>query len=146
MSTVPAGPRIELYNRQEAIHLDMGYVEEAVKRALPLCFKKAVAQSPLVSLEQVEVSIVCAEDISEVHARFLNDPTATDVITFDHGELIVSASMAEEKAVELGHSTEVELLLYVVHGLLHLGGYNDKSESEFREMSRIQEAIWKKSS
>ena len=146
MSTVPAGPRIELYNRQEAIHLDMGYVKGAVKRALPLCFNEADAQSPLVSLEQIEVSIVCAEDISEVHARFLNDPTATDVITFDHGELIVSAGMAEEKAAELGHSTEVELLLYVVHGLLHLGGYNDKSDSEFREMSRIQEAIWKKSS
>ena len=143
MSRVPQGPRLGLYDRQEQINLDIGYVGEAVKRAIPLCVDQAVNGSPLVGLAQLEVSVVSELEISEVHGRFLNDPTATDVITFDHGEIIVSADMAEEKASGLGHSTEAELLLYVIHGLLHLGGYNDKSEIEFEEMSQIQERIWK---
>ena len=142
MSPVPEGPRLGLYDRQGQVNLDIDYVAEAVKRAIPLCVKQAVNESPLVGLKQLEVSVVSEPEISEVHGRFLNDPTATDVITFDHGEIIVSADMAQEKAFGLGHSTEAELLLYVIHGLLHLGGYNDKSESEFEEMSQIQERIW----
>ena len=142
MSPVPEGPRLGLYDRQGQINLDIGYVAKVVERAIPLCVKQAINGSPLVGLKQLEVSVVSEPEISEVHGRFLNDPTATDVITFDHGEIIVSADMAQEKAFGLGHSTEAELLLYVIHGLLHLGGYNDKSESEFEEMSQIQERIW----
>ena len=142
MSPVSEGPRLGLYDRQGQVNLDIDYVGEAVKRAIPLCVEQAVNESPLLGLEQLEVSVVSEPEISEVHGRFLNDPTATDVITFDHGEIIVSADMAQEKASGLGHSTEAELLLYVIHGLLHLGGYNDKSESEFEEMSQIQERIW----
>ena len=146
MSAIPVGPRLELYNRQENMNLDIEYVQDAAQRALPLCIQKAFSECPLVSLKKVEVSIVCAAEISEVHRRFLNDPTETDVITFDHGEIIVSAEVAEEKAAEYGHPTEEELLLYIVHGLLHLGGYKDKTMSEFNEMRRIQEVIWKKTS
>ena len=142
MSPVSEGPRLGLYDRQGQVNLDIDYVGEAVKRAIPLCVEQAVNESPLLGLEQLEVSVVSEPEISEVHGRFLNDPTATDVITFDHGEIIVSADMAQEKASGLGHPTEAELLLYVIHGLLHLGGYNDKSESEFEEMSQIQERIW----
>lgn len=144
MSAIPVGPRLELYNRQENMNLDLEHVQDALQRALPLCLHEAFSECPLVSLKKVEVSIVCAAEISEVHGRFLNDPTETDVITFDHGEIIVSADVAEEKAAEYGHSTEAELLLYIVHGLLHLGGYKDKTKSEFNEMSRVQELIWKK--
>ena len=146
MSAIPVGPQLEIYNRQENMNLDVEYVQDALQRALPLCIQKAFSECPLLSLKKVEVSIVCAAEISEVHRRFLNDPTETDVITFDHGEIIVSADVAEEKALEYGHSTEAELLLYIVHGLLHLGGYKDKTNSEFNEMSRVQEVIWKKAS
>jgi len=146
MSAIPVCPRLELYNRQENMSLDMEYVQDALQRALPLCVQKSFSECPLVSLKKVEVSIVCGSEISEVHRRFLNDPTETDVITFDHGEIIVSSDVAEEKAAEYGHTTEAELLLYIVHGLLHLGGYKDKTKSEFNEMSRVQEVIWKKTS
>ena len=146
MSTIPVVPRLELYNRQESMNLDVGYVQDALQRALPLCIQKAFSECSLVSLKKVEVSIVCSAEISEVHRRFLNDPTETDVITFDHGEIIVCADVAEKKAAEFGHSTEAELLLYIVHGLLHLAGYKDKTNSEFNEMSRVQEVIWKKTS
>lgn len=142
MSSVPADPWLRLYNLQGQVGLDVDYIGEAVKRAIPQCFKQAVTESPLVGLKHIEVSVVSGPELSEVHGKFLDDPTATDVITFDHGEIIVSADMAKEKASGFGHSTEVELLLYVIHGLLHLGGYNDKSDREFEEMSAIQERIW----
>lgn len=134
-----------LYNIQAKISLDIDYVRETANRALPLCVKEAVSDSPLGGLQEVEVSIVSAEDISEVHGRFLDDATATDVITFDYGEIIVSADMAEDRASGFGHSTERELVLYIIHGLLHLAGYNDKSDGESEEMSSIQATIWENS-
>ena len=145
MSSVPAEPPFRLFNLQDQVSLDIDYIREALKRAIPQCVEHTLTESPLVDLEQLEVSIVSGAELSGVHEKFLDDPTATDVITFDHGEIIVSADMAQEKASGLGHSTEFELLLYVIHGLLHLGGYNDKSDREFEEMSAVQERIWKNS-
>jgi len=145
MSSVPATPLLRLYNLQGQVSLDIDYIRGGAERAIPQCVKRAVADSPLIGLEHLEVSVVSGPKLSEVHERFLDDSTATDVITFDYGEIIVSADMAHEKASGLGHSTEVELLLYVIHGLLHLGGFNDKSDREFKEMSAIQERIWKDS-
>ena len=134
-----------LYNIQAKISLDIDYVRETTNRALPLCVKEAASGSPLGGLQEVEVSIVSDPDISEVHGRFLDDATATDVITFDHGEIIVSADMAEDRASGFGHPIERELVLYIIHGLLHLAGYNDKSDGESEEMSSLQEKIWKNS-
>lgn len=145
MSPVCGDPQLMLYDIQAKIHLDIDYVRATINKAIPLCVREAVSGSPLGGLEKIEVSIVSDPDISEIHGRFLDDPTATDVITFDHGEIIVSADMAEERSSGFGHSTEHELVLYIIHGLLHLAGYNDKSDGEFKEMSSLQEKIWKNS-
>jgi probable rRNA maturation factor len=68
-------------------------------------------------------------------------PGATDVITFEHGEIVMSAETAQLYATEHGHAVEQELALYTVHGLLHLNGYEDASPDDTTEMHRVQDQI-----
>lgn len=81
-----------------------------------------------------ELSIAFLTDagIAKIHADFMDDPTATDVITFEGdpttglaGEICISADTAKRYADEHGHDFATELALYLVHGWLHLAGYDD---------------------
>lgn len=90
-----------------------------------------------------ELSIVFLTDaaIAQIHADFMADPTATDVITFEGnpaaglaGEICVSADTAAAYAREHKHDFATELTLYVVHGWLHLAGYDDLAPAKKRRM------------
>lgn len=115
---------------------------ERGRAALPLCLAQpGEGGGKLADLGSVEVNLVSDETIAQVHGEFMNDPTPTDVITFHHGEIFVSLDTAEREAVRFGHSTEQEALLYLIHGLLHLNGHDDKSMVEREAMKMIQERI-----
>ncbi|MGC6425116.1 MAG: rRNA maturation RNase YbeY [Lentimonas sp.] len=98
-----------------------------------------------------ELSIVFVDDetIAQVHADFMDDPTPTDVITFpanpemeSAGEIIVSVDHAQSRAAELGEAFNRELSLYLVHGWLHLAGYDDRDEADRQAMRAAeQEAL-----
>lgn len=97
----------------------------------------------------LELSIVFVgeAELCRLHAECLGDPEPTDVLSFDlgdegggpAGELYVSVDRAREVALELGVATERELLLYVVHGVLHLCGHDDH-RSRARARMRAAEA------
>jgi probable rRNA maturation factor len=95
----------------------------------------------LANLKLVEVSIVSDEAIAAVHGEFMDDPTPTDVITFHHGEILISVDTATREAPAHGHALEEELLLYILHGLLHLNGYDDLTPPARDRMHRRQEEI-----
>lgn len=90
-----------------------------------------------------ELSLVFMTDpaLAQLHADFLDDPTVTDVITFEGdpalgtaGEVCVSADRAAAYAREHGRPFATELALYVVHGWLHLAGYDDLQPALKRRM------------
>ena len=94
-----------------------------------------------------ELSIVFASDsaIGKIHDDFMGDPNPTDVITFpanlamgSAGEIIVSVDHARCRAKELGEPFSRELSLYLVHGWLHLAGYDDRNDTD-RAAMRIAE-------
>ena len=60
-------------------------------------------------LEAVEISTVSDESIAHVHREFMGDPSPTDVITFHHGEIIVSLDTAQRQAAENGEPYEREV-------------------------------------
>jgi len=111
--------------------------------ALPYCLAAggAAVEPLLADLEEIEVSLLSDEAISAVHGEFMDDPTPTDVITFQHGEILVSAETAARCADQHGHPAEREALLYVIHGLLHLNGHDDLSEPARMAMHAEQERI-----
>jgi probable rRNA maturation factor len=95
----------------------------------------------LSQLDEVSVALMSDRRIAELHHRFLNQTGPTDVITFQHGEIFVSTETARRQARAFQTSLEHELRLYIVHGLLHLRGYDDKTPAGAAEMKRLQEKL-----
>ena len=132
---------LTVINSQNLINFDLEYVKSKVDVACQLCVRESKESAPLKELETVEISIIDDKQIAKVHGEFMNDPSPTDVITFDYGEILVSAETALSNSEELQVSLENEILLYIIHGMLHLGGYLDGSRADFKEMKSLQEMI-----
>lgn len=98
-------------------------------------------QHVLSTLQNIDIELVDDPTIADVHARFLQDPCATDVITFPYGEIIVSCDTAERYAGEKGLNPVCELFRYIVHGLTHLHGYTDATEEERAVLFAMQEPL-----
>jgi probable rRNA maturation factor len=131
-----------VYNRQRRIPFDLPWLRRFATAALAECEGEAMARgAPLESLEEIEVSIVSDRAIAAVHRQFMNIAGATDVITFDHGEIVIGAGTAERYAREHRERLEHELGLYIIHGILHLNGYDDLAEPAAARMRERQEAI-----
>lgn len=132
---------ITVINSQNSINFDLEYVKSKVDVACQLCVRESKESAPLKELKSVEISIIDDKQIAKVHGEFMDDPSPTDVITFDYGEILVSAETALSNSEEMQVSLENEILLYIIHGMLHLGGYLDGSRAEFKEMKSLQEMI-----
>jgi probable rRNA maturation factor len=89
-------------------------------------------------LEALQFILVDRATMARVHGDFLGDPTETDVITFPYGEILVCPAVAQDRAVEFGHKLEQEVLLYCLHGMLHLAGYDDTTPKLAKEMEAAQ--------
>ena len=79
--------------------------------------------------------------MASLHRQFLNQTGPTDVLTFQHGEIFISVETARRHARVFGNSLARELRLYIVHGLLHLQGFDDRKRTDARKMERMQERI-----
>lgn len=143
MATDMTTPIIEVAvsNTQGHLAIDAGWLEGLVRRVLR---GEAV--------EQAEISIALVDDrqIHEVNRRHLGHDWPTDVISFPLsepgesalvGELVVSAEMAAATARRAGADPMAELALYVVHGLLHLCGFDDHSSEDRQQMRRREDEI-----
>lgn len=133
-------------NHQSAVALPMALLtrleREGSRAAERIHASHRVAPSvPLSQLGEVEVALVDDEASARVHHDFMGIEGATDVITFDHGEIVIGVEVAGRQAVEFGESLERELFRYLVHGLLHLAGHEDESEDDRKRMEQVQEAL-----
>ncbi|MEZ5021985.1 MAG: rRNA maturation RNase YbeY [Chitinophagales bacterium] len=108
--------------------------------------------SKVVDLEGYELSelsyIFCSDEyLLNINKEYLNHDYYTDIITFDNseednliaGDIFVSIDRVEENATELNVSFENELKRVMIHGVLHLCGYGDKSEEEEKLMREKEE-------
>ena len=95
---------------------------------------------------ELSLAFVHHERLAQMHAGFCGDPTPTDIITFPptfedaevFGELCISPQAAAEWVKKHGGKFEEELKRYVIHGYLHLLGYDDLEPKKKRQM-RAQE-------
>ena len=95
----------------------------------------------LAKLREISVVLISDRRMAELHRRFLQESGPTDVITFQHGEIFVSTETARRQARRFGTSLEHELRLYIVHGLLHLHGFDDTTPRSAAQMKRTQEKV-----
>lgn len=101
----------------------------------------ATPDSPLTALETLDVALVDDRASAEVHDAFMGVPGPTDVITFDHGEIVVGVEVAVRQAEAHGEPLEREIFRYLVHGVLHLAGHEDATASGRATMERAQEIL-----
>ena len=135
---------VHLYNRQRKVKFDLRWLRGFAGIAAEECLKHSNGENPVLPrLGEVEISIVSDPAIAAVHARFLEDAEPTDVITFEHGEILVSADTAVANAGRFGEPLRSELGLYVIHGLLHLNGFLDGRPADAARMRRVQTRVLK---
>ncbi|MDR1491542.1 MAG: rRNA maturation RNase YbeY [Planctomycetaceae bacterium] len=124
---------IEILNEQKHVEIDESQI-------LAACHKIIIDAG--YQTGRLGVFLTDNATIREINIRHLGHDYATDVISFvlekseNHleGELAVSAEMAKERAAEFDWNEKSELLLYAIHGALHLVGYDDQTSEDSRLM------------
>jgi len=133
---------ITVCNRQRKVPVELAALQDFAERAVQQVLKlRTTKANVLATLGEVCVVLVSDRRMAELHCRFLDEAGPTDVITFQHGEIFVSTETARRQALSFATSLEHELRLYIVHGLLHLQGFDDKDVRGAAEMKRTQEAL-----
>lgn len=95
---------------------------------------------------ELNIIITSRENLLEINQKYLRHNTYTDVITFDYcegmilaGEIYMSIDDIKENSVIFGSTLEDEIDRVMVHGLLHLLGYKDKSKQERKIMRSLED-------
>src|SRR5437016_9827953 len=119
--------KIAIASPQEAVAIDRARMREIVRTVL--------AGEEIADYE-ISLAFVDNATIHRLNKQYLDHDEPTDVLSFPlsepnakrlSGELVIGAEVAREQAAERGHDVGAELALYVIHGLLHLCGYDDKT-------------------
>lgn len=132
--------KIYVNNRQTYLKVFFQQVRRIVKASLALEQEKC---------DEVAIHFVQEKKICELHAEFFNDPTTTDCITFPMddetcegyrvlGEVFINPKAAIEFAKKDESDPYRELTLYIVHGMLHLLGYDDIKSVDRVKMRRAE--------
>lgn len=144
------GMNIPIENLQKRIPLPKEQIQKAVKTIL----KHEGIRKAFLSF-----AFVTDQKIKSIHKKYLKENHATDVLTFDLGgqvpfcarsrksktalcgEIIISVDTAFKNAKHYRTSAEYEIMLYVVHGILHLLGFNDHSYLDIKQMRRKEKEL-----
>jgi probable rRNA maturation factor len=126
---------IAIENQQSRLRVDKRLLKKAVRSIL------ADAE-----IESGEISVAVVDDptIAQIHAEFLDDDSPTDVLSFVlddlpgrlEGEIVASADTAIAQAPRYRWTAGQELLLYIIHGVLHLVGYDDTTPKARKVMRK----------
>ena len=92
---------------------------------------------------EVVAYFVGPKKMASLNEKFLGHEGPTDVITFDYGEdggeIFICPDVAIAQAKEFGTTPQIELVRYIVHGVLHLKGYEDIKSTDREKMKRAED-------
>jgi len=95
--------------------------------------------------QNLSIVLVGDAEMARLNLRYHDIPGTTDILTFDYGEgqgeLIISAERAVAQARQFRSTAARELALYVVHGILHLRGYDDRTPAQQRRMRAAERRL-----
>ena len=136
------------------IHINWIYSKDWRAKALLRRAALATIEAEEIADVDLSIAVVDAAAMSRLHKRYLKKHGPTDVLTFDFGsdpaagridgEIVVCADVARRRAAQRSSKlsdAKSELALYVVHGLLHLLGYDDHKPADFRRMHAREDEI-----
>ena len=131
MDDDPPSPRILLSNRQE-MPID---TEDLQRLARATLLAEGAAD------KELSISLVTPEEMAELHERYLGEPGPTDVLSFPQDEdgLLGDVVVCPAAATEQNRDAAAEVRLLLVHGILHLLGYDHEREEDRTRMWARQE-------
>jgi probable rRNA maturation factor len=136
--------RITIASPQEILPIDRGHMRQVVR---------AVLDEEGIADYEISLAFVDNPTIHRLNRQFLDHDAPTDVLSFPlsergsarlSGELVLGIEVAQEQARSLDHEVQAELTLYVIHGLLHLCGYDDHTSQDARAMRQREKHHLKK--
>jgi probable rRNA maturation factor len=130
---------VEIANLQKHYEINKSKIRKVVKVVLNKEVKSA----------KLSIAFVDNEEIKRLNERFLGSNEVTDVIAFPlnnkedilSGEIVISVETAVEVANRKKSNVEGEIILYLVHGILHLLGYNDNNKKNATIMHEKESGI-----
>ena len=133
--------KIEISNQQNLKRINLSQLRKYITKVCTLLHKSSA-----------KISLLLCDNalIKDLNNKFFKKTNPTDVIAFplkdkfnkDYlGEVVVSVEEAVKVSSKNGVSWKEELVLYIVHGILHLSGYCDKTRKEREKMERKQQKI-----
>lgn len=135
---LPHSLKVNVYNRQKALPIQKRLVRSAVSDLLTFL---------QLACNEISVYFVSEKEITNLHSQFFDDPTPTDCVTFPlddpetqgHiGEVFISPSAAILYTAQKNLDPHEETLLYLIHGILHLAGYDDLEPEKRRVMRKME--------
>ena len=138
---VPLEPTVTCEIDLEAPDVDPDWLHAQLERVLPHLSR---------SVQRATIRVVDDSEMIDLHTRYHDDPTTTDVLTFEatmepmppnrHRR---GADLARRQSAARQHDVNSELLLYMVHGLLHCCGHDDHEPGEHASMHTEEDRILK---
>jgi len=139
--------KIEITDLQDHVHLDRKLILQVIRRTMKEEGRTA---------KSLSVVLTDNRHIRDINRQYVGEDCCTDVVSFPledvdwpttganggiNGEIIASAELALEQARARDLDPRAELLLYLVHGLLHLIGYCDRTPEDARRMHEREDEL-----
>ena len=134
-------PPIEVRNIQRTIRVSRRRLQRFADIACALVWKHKQPDAEIASVPAISVLIVSDRRMAALHQKFCGSSGPTDVLTFQHGEIVISAETAARQAKVFRSTLAGEIQMYLLHGLLHLAAFNDVTAHERRQMHRLQKKL-----
>ncbi|MBR5319268.1 MAG: rRNA maturation RNase YbeY [Peptococcaceae bacterium] len=142
---------VVITNEQDKIEIPADW-EEKINKVAAICLK----EEQIPEEAEVDLLFVDNEAIREMNLEYRDKDSATDVLSFPmyeadeeiddedeilFGDIVISLERAQEQCEEYGHSLEREVMYLLVHGLLHLAGYDHMEEEDKKQMRAQEEKL-----
>jgi len=120
-----------------------------IKKLLVHSIISKIKKKLSLKIKSLEISFVSQETIRKVNNEYLSHDYSTDIITFDYsnernildGEILISLKDAEDNSKKYQVTFDNELLRLIIHGILHLVGYDDIIIPKRKIMKKIEDTI-----
>jgi probable rRNA maturation factor len=134
-------PPIKLRNAQRTIRVSTGSLQPFANRVCALVWEHKQPRAEIASVTEITVFIVSGRRMAALHKEFCGLAGPTDVLTFRHGEIVISAETAVRQARMFHSNLVCEIQLYLLHGLLHLAGFDDAMPDARERMHQLQKKL-----
>ncbi len=101
------------------------------------------------NVKSLEFNFISSESLLQLNKKFMRHNYRTDILTFDYsseknnldGEILISFEDASDNSKKYGVSVDNELLRLIIHGILHLIGYEDSTAVKRKKMKMIEDEL-----